>query len=187
MGLAVGGGLAACLSSREPLDGPGPSGPATFGTPVSATVGVTVGTFVAGSDGLGATIGEVFALGIGMGAGAWFKLAGFNGGDVVPGEGAVASTGEEGVAAAGTGIGLAKGELDGCETTGDGGNAELCEGAGGGAAAVVGGGVMGTFVDDGLSVPIRESSFACVSPKERVCLRSAEVGFATMRPMLPGE
>lgn len=33
------------ISWSEPLDGPGPPGPPDTGTPVSATVGVTAGTF----------------------------------------------------------------------------------------------------------------------------------------------
>lgn len=86
MGLVAGGD--ALLFNRDPLDGPGPSGPATLGTPVSATVGVTEGTLVDGSEGSGATTGEVVAAGMGIGAGAWLRFAGFNGGDTVPGCGA---------------------------------------------------------------------------------------------------
>lgn len=83
------------MSRSDPLDGPGPSGPADWGTPVSATVGVTDGTLIAGSDGSGATIGEVVELmDVGMGAGAWLRLAGFRGGDIFEGDGAVAT--EEG-------------------------------------------------------------------------------------------
>ena len=58
------------MLSKDPEAGPGPSGPADFGKPVSATVGNTAGTFMFGSEGLGDTTGEVFSTGIGIGAGA---------------------------------------------------------------------------------------------------------------------
>lgn len=66
-----------------------------------------------GSEGLGATMGDVMAEGIGMGAGAWLRLAGFRGGDAVAGDGAVARTGDWGDPDARRGVGLLKGELDG--------------------------------------------------------------------------
>lgn len=71
-------------SSSEPLDGPGPSDPADLGTPVSATVGVTEGIFTVGSVGLGATTGGGKDELIGIGAGAWFREAGFKGGERDP-------------------------------------------------------------------------------------------------------
>lgn len=56
------GGLA-IFSSRsfesEPLAGPGPCSPATTGTPVSATVGVTGGSDVTGFSGCGTASGTV--------------------------------------------------------------------------------------------------------------------------------
>ena len=70
------------ISFKEPLAGPGPSGPAVFGTPVSATVGVTVGIFTAGSVGSGEMTGDGEVALVGMGAGAWLSTAGFKGGEV---------------------------------------------------------------------------------------------------------
>ena len=82
---------------------------------------------------------------------------------------------------------LARGDVGArADAIGDAGDAELSTTAGGGAVAEVGGGVIGRLLADGWSSPIRESSCACVSPKERVCLRSAEVGLATMRLIFPG-
>jgi len=63
------------MSWSEPLDGPGPPGPPDTGTPVSATVGVTVGTFTPES----IDPGTVTATGgdpDGIGEGSLFKAAG---------------------------------------------------------------------------------------------------------------
>ena len=63
------------ISWSEPLDGPGPPGPPDTGTPVSATVGVTVGTFTS----LSVDPGTVTATGgdpDGIGVGSVFKAAG---------------------------------------------------------------------------------------------------------------
>lgn len=65
------------ISWSEPLDGPGPPGPPDTGTPVSATVGVTVGTFTSESVDPGtvtATGGDPDDGGIGVGS--VFKAAG---------------------------------------------------------------------------------------------------------------
>ena len=69
-------------SWSEPLDGPGPPGPPDTGTPVSATVGVTVGTFTPVS----IDPGTVTATGgdpDGIGAGSVFKAVGLMPGGVV--------------------------------------------------------------------------------------------------------
>lgn len=71
------------ISRSEPLDGPGPPGPPDTGTPVSATVGVTAGTFASLSSDPGsltATAGEAD----GIGAGSLFKAAGLILGGVEP-------------------------------------------------------------------------------------------------------
>lgn len=74
-----------CLMSfRDPLTGPGPSGPADLGIPVSATVGAAVGIFTVGSVGSGDMTGVREAAVVGIGAGAWFKTAGFKGGEALP-------------------------------------------------------------------------------------------------------
>lgn len=77
------------MSWRDPLAGPGPSGPADTGTPVSATVGVMTGM------GTGATaVGRLGSCGIGglgadkgMGAGDWLSVLGLIGGDWEEGRG----------------------------------------------------------------------------------------------------
>ena len=79
------------MSFREPLAGPGPEGPADFGTPVSATVGVMVGIFAVGSTGFGETTGDGVVARIGIGAGDWLRTAGFKGGEVEPAGGAAAT------------------------------------------------------------------------------------------------
>jgi hypothetical protein len=72
------------ISWSEPLDGPGPPGPPDTGTPVSATVGVTAGTFPLpstvpeSSESLTAGGGEAD----GMGAGSLFNTAGLKPGVV---------------------------------------------------------------------------------------------------------
>jgi hypothetical protein len=71
------------ISCSEPLDGPGPPGPPDTGIPVSATVGVTAGTFAllsSDSESLTATGGEAD----GIGAGSLFKTVGFKPEDVEP-------------------------------------------------------------------------------------------------------
>lgn len=93
MGLVVGDET--FLSRRDPVFGPGPSGPATCGTPVSATVGVTVGIFVDGSEGSGTATGDVDTVWKGMGAGAWLRLAGLSGGEILAGDVAVSEGGPE--------------------------------------------------------------------------------------------
>lgn len=121
MGLVLDGG--GFLSNNDPLDGPGPPGPAVCGTPVSATVGVTDKTFVDGSAGLGATTGEVGWLYVGICAGAWLRFAGFSGGDMFMGEGAVAALGGLLLCGCGEGIdtGLLSddGDVTGCGNEGD--------------------------------------------------------------------
>lgn len=74
------------ISWSEPLDGPGPPGPPDTGTPVSATVGVTAGTFPLPStdsersESLTAEGGEAN----GIGAGSLFNTAGLIPGGVEP-------------------------------------------------------------------------------------------------------
>jgi len=74
------------ISWSEPLDGPGPLGPPDTGTPVSATVGVTAGTFPLPStdpersESLTAGGGEAD----GILAGSLFKTAGLKPGVVGP-------------------------------------------------------------------------------------------------------
>lgn len=68
-------------SCNEPLAGPGE--PAATGMPVSATVGVMIGTgsgeLATGTDGAGGVVAAV-----GRGAGAWFKACGLIGGEDSP-------------------------------------------------------------------------------------------------------
>jgi hypothetical protein len=74
------------IAWSEPLDGPGPLGPPDTGTPVSATVGVTAGTFPRSSpdpetsESLTARVGEAD----GIGAGSLFKTAVLRPGAVEP-------------------------------------------------------------------------------------------------------
>jgi len=74
------------ISWSEPLDGPGPLGPPDTGTPVSATVGVTAGTFPLPSTDPGRS--ESLTAGGGKAdgicAGSLFKTAGLKPGVVVP-------------------------------------------------------------------------------------------------------
>lgn len=71
------------ISWSEPLDGPGPLGPPDTGTPVSARVGVTAGTFpVPSTDPESLTAGGGEADGIG--AGSLFKTAGLTPADIGP-------------------------------------------------------------------------------------------------------
>lgn len=75
---------AAWISCKDPLAGPGPSGPAETGTPVSATVGRTGTGLVASAVGGGAVeAGET----AGIGAGELFNACGLMGvedGESVP-------------------------------------------------------------------------------------------------------
>jgi len=64
----------ALISFKDPLDGPGPPGPADTGIPVSAIVGVTAGKFEGEDSSLAATTAGVVEAGVpGIGAGDWFK------------------------------------------------------------------------------------------------------------------
>ena len=76
------------MSRRDPVAGPGPSAPAMTGIPVSATVGVIVGTgAVAGNVALGELVGKTGNWGdgeiAGIGAGELLRVAGSSGGDWV--------------------------------------------------------------------------------------------------------
>lgn len=70
------------MSCSEPLAGPGPAAPAATGTPVSATVGVIVGTVLASTLGSGG-IADEGGDAIGIWVGDKFSACGLIGGDCV--------------------------------------------------------------------------------------------------------
>ena len=149
------------MLNNDPLAGPGPSGPADFGTPVSATVGRTDGILTEGSSGLGATTGDIFvesSSDTGIGAGAWFKVAGLSGG------GCWSAGGEEARPTIGA-VPVAADPVDCAESWLEmGGGDELV------------GGVMGLGGWVGLVDPILSNSLACVWPKDRVSERLKSAG-----------
>ena len=146
-------GAPSLVSKRDPLAGPGPSGPADFGTPVSATVGVACRSLAGGSIGsdppvCGAVVSEGVIVGAGSGVGARFKDPVWRVGDDTGGD--VASFDDVVCDVVGIGTGM-----------GTGGSWSVVP------PAFLGGEGWGA----GLLWPRVESSSAWVSPKLFVSLR----------------